>query len=681
MYGPLVSCVLAVLHGLSLGMSAEPSHSADRPQNGSQSADSSPKTVGHNHKPTDDDREAALVAALNRAAERDTAEHPFWRRLLHYEPDGDSVRSLVDGSGFFLATDGARRSESELAATLEAFFADGPVAPYAMHTQCRFPARLQFLAKELELFKLGLKPQACPELVDFLKAIQPGRVYLVFAAAFLNAPASAFGHTLLRIENARHPGDALVSTMVNYAAYPTTYNPILYTVLGLIGGFPGRFAALPYYVKVQEYTNMQSRDLWEYELTLTPDETLRMLLHVWELDTSFFAYYFFTENCSYLLLRLLEIARPSLDLASKFETYAIPSDTLKEVVAAEGLVRRRTYRPAHAAVMNTRREELNGEEVDIAESLVTETPPWDALGRLEKQRQANVLEAAIDLHKYRSGFHPNSDNEYLGTELGQRELALVSARGALDLRLDTELEVPEPRAPEGSHGSARIGLGAGVNRAGRAYQTLSWRAALHDTLDEQTGYVRDSVVELAALRLRLEPQRFDDDSGRHNAVLLDRLDLVSITSILPWEGWVRKLSWRVNFGVGWIPDLNCRRWRCTALDLRGGPGLSTRVRWIGVQTFYAFAGVNTFAFGQLDDGIRFGVDGAAGTAWSLTRRLRAHVEAAYHYDFLGDTNAGADYLSIRGGLGLAFSPSASVRVEGRSIRDTRELVASVFAYY
>jgi hypothetical protein len=41
----------------------------------------------------------------------------------------------------------------------------------------------------------------------------------------------------------------------------------------LTGQYPGEYSIMPYYRKVKEYGDFESRDLWEYELNLTPEET------------------------------------------------------------------------------------------------------------------------------------------------------------------------------------------------------------------------------------------------------------------------------------------------------------------------------------------------------------------------------------------------------------------------
>ncbi|MBN4053178.1 DUF4105 domain-containing protein [bacterium AH-315-L15] len=49
---------------------------------------------------------------------------------------------------------------------------------------------------------------------------------------------------------------------------PDTENALLYVLKGFFGFLKGDFALFPYNVKVQTYSNMESRDLWECELNL-----------------------------------------------------------------------------------------------------------------------------------------------------------------------------------------------------------------------------------------------------------------------------------------------------------------------------------------------------------------------------------------------------------------------------
>ena len=126
-----------------------------------------------------------------------------------------------------------------------------------------------------------------------------------------------FGHTLLRVDakdQTRHK--ELVAFAINFAAEPETDdNPALFAIKGLIGSYPGRYTVMPYYRKVREYNDIESRDIWEYKLKLNEEEVNRVLLHLWEMQRAEFDYYFLDENCSYQLLSLLDVAREDLSLS------------------------------------------------------------------------------------------------------------------------------------------------------------------------------------------------------------------------------------------------------------------------------------------------------------------------------------------------------------------------------
>ena len=225
---------------------------------------------------------------------------------------------------FFISPNGKHSPEQELQATITKLYAEDQ--DVAKEMQCRFPARYSWLESQQ-----GHKPYSCPELSTWREIIDPEGLTLVFPTAFMNNPSSMFGHTLLRIDakdQTRHK--ELVAFAVNFAAEPDSQdNSAAFAIKGLIGQYPGRFAVMPYYKKVREYNDIESRDIWEYKLKLTSEEVEKILLHLWEMQNAEFDYYFLDENCSYQLLSLLEIAREDLALTTEFSVQAIPSDTVR----------------------------------------------------------------------------------------------------------------------------------------------------------------------------------------------------------------------------------------------------------------------------------------------------------------------------------------------------------------
>lgn len=257
---------------------------------------------------------APLHAApqIDPARAQQLAATPYWIALGHYETAKlGGWRSYVDDPRFFLAEDGAHHPDQELAATVAALYA--PASLGDKHPQCVFPARTRWLREQLALNDLP-RPD-CQEFNTWYTSIDPHSTALIFPAAYLNSPSSMFGHTLLRIDqsNTRRDDTTLLSYAINFGAYiEGSDNSILYAWKGLMGGYPGLFAMMPYQEKLSEYRSLENRDLWEYQLDLTPQETGRMVEHVWELKQIKFDYFFFDENCSYRLLELLQVARPSL---------------------------------------------------------------------------------------------------------------------------------------------------------------------------------------------------------------------------------------------------------------------------------------------------------------------------------------------------------------------------------
>ena len=633
---------------------------------------------------------ALLVAASN--ADRVIATHELiatakadhladereWRLLLHTEP-GDDV-SAADSPSFFLSPEGKHDPEAELFADIAAFLApigdnlDG--TPY-----CTFPARFRYLDGKLGLVARGAPTPECPAYIKWRTFLAPTGLTMIFASAFLNSPASMFGHTMMRIEKGDAQGNALLSTIINYAAYPTTTNPFAYTVLGLTGGFPGRFSALPYYVKVQEYSNMEARDLYEYPLALTDDEIDRLLMNVWELDQTHFDYFFLSENCSYHLLSLLEVARPSLHLREHFPAHAIPIDTMKVVLDQVGLASPPVFRPSATLQMKARYKLLTDDEADLAKHLARdEVLPTDELHALPPERQAIVLDAADDYLKYKFGVKLGRDLDPSRTER-KREWALIRERGRVQAP-PYELEVTPPtKPPETAHETMRVGAGFGVTNTGQLFGEITWRGSLHDFLDRQDGYVPSSWVEMPVIKLRLRPDRIGDSDGA-SSVVLDQADFVRIVSLTPKDGWVNLPSWRVAVGAERLRDLdNCDRWKCVAGALNGGIGYALQSHVLGGEIWYGFFDLNVWAGPQLHPNFRIAPDVALGTAMQVTPFWRNAIEAKLRFDALGDTRAGRWVPMVELGESFATSKNSALRLRGALWRDVTEAALDFYVYY
>lgn len=546
--------------------------------------------------------------------------------MLHYRRTWlGGWRSEAAGPEFFLSPRGRNDPQAELEATLAAFFDPPPPEsdPKAQHPQCRFPARYRWLKEELAFDPDRLPEQPCRWFTPWRRSLDAASVSLVFAAAYLYNPSSLYGHTFLRLELPGHgESERLLDYTLNYAAVVSDTNGILFALKGLIGAYPGRYSVMPYYVKVQEYSHLESRDLWEYRLALDPKQIGRLVDHAWELGSTYFPYYFFSKNCSYQLLPLIEVADPERALTPAHPVWVIPADTVRRLVRA-GRIAGVRYRPSHLTRMRARRRALNREESVLAAALV-ERPVQDGLraaAALPPRRRALVLDAAEDYLLWKGGFSPDAAPEVRG-----RERALLLARGALDVPA-AEPAVPEPAPPERGHQTGRLALGAGSVR-GRRFEELSLRAALHDLLDPPAAYDPDQEMEMGHLRLR-----YDE---RARKLWAQEATLVRIVSVAPWDPWVRKPSWEVATGVATAQAPGREPWRSQYWDLRAGSGLAAETGLGRRELWYVLAEAAAGAGGVLRDGWRAGGGARAGLTVDLAPAWRARLEGRHLGYFLGD---------------------------------------------
>jgi hypothetical protein len=567
-----------------------------------------------------------LTDLIDAAHARHLADDRYWHLLLHYRRAtlGGS-KSEADGPGFFLAKNGKHDPRAELDATLAAFFDPVPADPEVQHPQCRFPARYAWLKDQLGFDASRLPERPCERFATWRSRLDAESVTMLFAAAYLDNPASMYGHTFLRLNRSGHrEGERLLDYTVNFAAVTDTRSGIVFAIRGLTGSYEGRFSTAPFYVKVQEYNNFQSRDLWEYTLTLSREQIDRLVRHLWEMGTTYFDYYFLSENCSYQLLPLLDVADPSLHLADHASHWVVPVDTIRILRSRPGLVSTVRYRPSHVSQMLDRRARLVPDEVAAA-TAVAERADDAAFARVEgfpEARRAPILDSAHDYFRYREGFYLDQPDE---VRLRERRILLSRSRlGGSSISSDPPL--PDA-SPEAGHFTGRVGLGVGFTKDSR-FEELSIRLALHDLAEEDTGYIPDSHLEMGHLRLRYDHDR--------NKLFVDRLAIIDIVSLSPWDRWIRRASWKVGLGLDLATELDCVAEECLYAGLNTGRGIAVSTAIWRRETWYALAEADLGVGGVFHDRYRLGGGATAGLLFQASSWWRVHFEGTHTRYPLGE---------------------------------------------
>lgn len=590
---------------------------------------------------------AALHARIDQLQ---LAADPGWRSLLHLVAADD--HSPVVDDWFFFSPQGRGDPAAELHATLDALIDDAPVQLREESARCVFGARQAYLARKLGADFEQLAPQpACERRTAWLKSLDARQMWIVFPSGYLNSPSSMFGHTLLRVDSkesqARGP---LLAYAVNFVAETTESNGLVFAVKGLAGGYVGRYSVLPYYEKVREYVRLESRDLWEYPLQLSAEEQNRLLLHVWELRGAGFTYYFFTRNCAYQVLALLQTLRPEQDLLSGLQGWAIPTDTLRILRESGGWIGKAHFRPALNTTLRAHADRLDPAARRLAARLGhgRSTPADPALAALPPTEQARTLDVAHDLvySRYQSGGSRDA--------LLQESNELLAARAKTGVRSDwPEVEAP-PVAPDQGHRTQRVGAGAWAADGGGG-PLLSYRGAYHDLLDDPAGYTEGAQIGFLDGALRYDTTR--------TRLQVDHVKLLDIVSLARRDDLLAPISWRVSTGL--------RRDLAGNSPLRGyldgGPGLSFgRPAWLG----YAFTPIVVEAGQRLDSGYDLGGGLALGTLAQFGPALRANLELGWRWGIAGAHRedrrlAGQLQWDLDAGYALRFEAATEDFRDGR----------------
>jgi hypothetical protein len=571
----------------------------------------------------------------------------------------------VDDPGFFLALNGKTDPRAEMEATLARFFSDELVGRSRQPAQCAFVARYHWLKAQLMMEDQRLPPLPCERFKAWYAELNPQSVSFIFASAFMNNPASMFGHTFLRIDQKGQTEQTrLLAYTINYAADVTTDNGMVFAVLGITGGFKGYFSTIPYYLKVQEYRDFENRDIWEYRLNLSMEQIERMLMHAWEMGNAYFDYFFFKENCSYHLLSLLEIADPDLRLTEAFVFWTIPADTVKLLAGQPGLIETVTYRPSRSTQIRRKREGLSKNEERWLQRIVSDASAAgsEEFTALPLQRRALILDLASDYLLYRTA---TPDAQSAANK--ERNRVVLTTRSGLRVASEELAVQPFAHRPELGHKTSRVGLGGGW-RENDWFEEFSIRAGYHDLLDPETGYTPDAQIELLSLKVRHYEKR--------NQTRLERATFANVVSLSPVDALFRSPSWKLNVAYETVNRADCRY--CGNANVNVGIGLSHETQWLRREVFFAFAEADANYSHAFEQNHRVGGGGTIGMLADFTERWRILLSGTYLGFPLGERSD-----ELRGSLQQRYTirKDLSLRLEFNHREHDNEALLSVHVYF
>lgn len=594
------------------------------------------------------------------------ADEREWYLLLHYGANlFGGVTSEEDDEGFFLSPRGKHDPQAELDATIAQFFSADPVGRSEQPAQCAFIARYYWLKERLRFDRDRLAPLSCDRFERWRAELNPQGVSLIFPAAFMNNPASMFGHTFLRIDQKGHTEQTRVlAYTIDYAADVPPNAGIEYAYQGLFGGYKGFFSTPPYYLKVQAYRDIENRDMWEYQLNLTASQVDRLLMHAWEMGNAYFDYFFFKENCSYHILSLLEYADPQLHLRDRFHLWTIPAETVRVIMDYPGLVGAATYRPSRSTMIKRKRTLLTADERTLSRHILNAP---DIIGdasfaTLPLQRRALVLDVVSDYLRYKG----ESDDPEV-TVYKDRNRQVLTERSKL-LVPSEEVEIlPYTKQPDAGHRTSRATLGGGW-RNHDTFEEASFRAVYHDLLDPEEGYTPDAQIEMFGLAVR--------HYNRAEQTRVERATLLNILSLSPMDDLFRAPSWKVNLGMQTIRHRDCQL--CSNGVAGGGIGAAVESQLFKREVYFAFADAEANVSRAYEERHRIGGGATVGMLADVTDRWKLMVSGSYLRYPLGDKS---DDIRWYAGSRYTLARNWAVRVDYNHRDRDNDVVFSLQAFF
>ena len=504
------------------------------------------------------DQEIYISELISKSTELKLSDDPYWLTILHYKKNiFRGYTSLVDDPKFFFAKDGKYSPEAELNATIKSFFQ--PLEEGKVHPTAKFTARFAWLREKLNIDINKLPHNGETQFKKFYEEIDPAGVTLVFPAGYMNSPASMFGHTLLLIESS--DSNRLISKSVNYSAITDeTFGP-LFAFRGLFGLYKGLYSFLPYYKKIKEYSDGEMRDIWEYELTLTPEEIEKMMRHIVEMEDIYSDYYFIDENCSFNLLYLIEAAKPETEIIDYFGIAVEPIDTIR-ALENKKLIGKRVYRPSLYSKIKYLKSELNSEERKFVLDFCKKNRDFSDIDKIQSddKKQIIICDTALNYLKFLA-----EKNDITIEDYKEKYMTMLSKRNSINMKdYDPLKDMPTPTDPLDSHLSKKLAPETGHSLEG-IYSQISYRHSCHEIMDPDDGYIINSQVIFGSITGRYY---FDDKK-----FVLQRLDVIDLISLPASDSFYISACYDVK--TGFIQHVSKDSKEHLSYWVKGGAGLST----------------------------------------------------------------------------------------------------------
>ena len=478
---------------------------------------------------------------INRAIDLKLYNYKEWSVLLHYK----NKKSIINNKEFFISNNGRYSKKDELVETIKGFYSvDITESDTYQHPICKYPARFDFLNKYLNFENL---PKVnCIKYQAFFNEIKPESLTMIFPTTYINNPASMFGHTLIRIdkEDSFKNNSYINSIIINYGADTKgETSGIIYAFKGVFGIYDGIFSATYYYNMINNYNNLENRDIIEYKLNYTKEQSILYTKHIWELLNAKISYYFFQKNCSYLMLETLNILNVDYDLTKNFILETTPINTIK-LLKQRNIITEKKYRPSIQKEIQDNINTISKQDIKKIKNFM--------------KKDVNELELNDNLSyqlTYKYLEYNKVKRKFTEEEYKKKSFYILKKINSTEN--NQKLKIEDIEYPDEGHNTNRVGLLVG-RKKDKNYIQLAYKPTYQELVDDNYGFEKNSEIGFLNINVNyfLKDKKFD----------LETLDFIKIKSLPKQSNIFKPISFTILFGINNLYNEN----KILLLESNGG---------------------------------------------------------------------------------------------------------------
>lgn len=457
-----------------------------------------------------------------------------WLTLNYYNKTvTGGYKSDIINHDFFLSKDGINNPDAEFIEFkryLKEYISSGK----NIEIMCRFPARLSLFQSNYDWAK-NIKRPVCTDFENKNRPDKITSVSLVLANGYFENPGSYYGHNLLKFNY----GDTRLSqesvdASINYGANATDSpgNP-KYVFKGLLGLYDANYTRNNDFIYTNAYTNLQMRDVWEYELNLTKDDIRALAEHSWEMSFAKFKYYFLSDNCAHRISNLIAFLRGS-DTFKIHGFWLTPVQVTRKLNDA-GLIKKISYQPSLQTVFFKKYKKASKAERILFNKFFrsNDLEKKVLVGNLNPDTLVMALDY-LDLEVAKITLK-RKDEQKIVLLNKQRAVILNALYAKPASAVKNDFKVPEPEATAYSKHTSVIRIGYGWNRD-NDFIKIGYRATNNDLLN-----IPKSGQEFSQFYMgNFELKKSDNDVKISKFILAEVMNLD--TNPLPMS-LTKKFSW------------------------------------------------------------------------------------------------------------------------------------------